>query len=73
MQSDINFKGLKTSPSNEELIEDVKRCVKLVAPNFLSALKYNEIGKYHSDIISRRFGNRKRLPSLKLINENEQD
>ena len=64
---------LNSSSSDEELISDVKRCIELVAPNYLSASKYNEIGKYHSDTISRRFGNRKWLSALKFICENEQN
>ena len=73
MQGNIKFNvEPKTSPSNEELIEDVKRCIKLVDHDYLSAKKYNEIGKYHSDTISRRFGNRKWLMALKFINKNGQ-
>lgn len=72
-REDIFIIKLNSSYSDEELISDVRRCIKLVAPNYLSASKYNEIGKYHSDTISKRFGNRKWLNALKFISGNDQD
>ncbi len=68
MQPDTKFTvKLNTVPSDEELISDVMHCINLVAPNYLSARKYNEIGKYHSDTIARRFGNRKWIEALKVM------
>lgn len=58
---------LKNQGTDEELKSDVLRCAKLVAPDYLSSSKYSEIGKYHSDTIARRFGNRKWSEALKLL------
>lgn len=51
---------LKNAPiTDEELKSDVIRVANLVAPEPLSSKKYNELGKYNSDTVSRRFGNRR--------------
>ena len=51
---------LKNAPiTDEELKADVIRVANLVAPEALSSKKYNELGKYNSDTVSRRFGNRR--------------
>lgn len=45
--------------TDEELKSDVIRVANLVAPEPLSSKKYNKLGKYNSDTVSRRFGNRR--------------
>lgn len=45
--------------SDDELKADVLRVAKLIAPVPLSSKKYDELGLYSSDTVSRRFGERK--------------
>ena len=45
--------------SDEELKADVLRVAKLIEPLPLSSKKYNELGRYNSDTVARRFGERK--------------
>ena len=52
--------NLKNVPiTNEELKSDVIRVANLIAPKLLSSKAYDELGKYSSDTVSRRFGNRR--------------
>ena len=51
---------LKNAPiTDEELKTDVLKVANLIAPEPLSSKKYDELGKYNSDTVSRRFGNRR--------------
>lgn len=53
--------------SDEDLKADVLRVMKLVEPLPLSSTKYNELGKFNSDTVSRRLGQRRWNNVLKLF------
>lgn len=59
---------LKNMPiTDEELKCDVIRVANLIAPEPLSSKKYNELGKYNSDTVARRFGQRKWNEALNYL------
>ena len=53
--------------SDEDLKADVLRVTRLVAPLPLSSKKYDELGIYSSDTVSRRFGERSWNKALKFL------
>lgn len=59
---------LKNTPiTDEELKCDVIRVANLIAPEPLSSKKYNELGKFNSDTVARRFGKRRWNDALKFL------
>ncbi|MFA6925334.1 MAG: HNH endonuclease [Bacteroidales bacterium] len=59
--------------SDEELLEDLKRVANKIAPIKVTTYKYNEVGKYSSTIIDRRFGWNKALKKAGLEISNLQN
>ena len=59
-------KGKQRNLSDEELISDIKRVAKEIAPLKLTQKKYKEKGKYTSQTITKRLGWNKILEKLNL-------
>jgi HNH endonuclease/Homing endonuclease associated repeat len=59
MPDDIEFRLVRfpRSPAtDEEIISDIRRVAKLVAPNAISFRAYSKLGKYHPSTAALRFG-----------------